>query len=419
MVGTLKLVNPGEPWLMPTWESTVDGKRADGSRRQMRERRQCKTRKEAEAWHNTRLAAAINGTIESKRDRSKREKVQREKTARESIGASIDHWLAECERKVSASKPSLSSSAFGRYELAARQIKALVGERSIAGFEQFKTRKALFQELERRGGQNGKTLGRRSVEHARTVIRQSFGAAVEAELVASNPFVGMKLDFLDSKKSAARKPPPDDVVNRILAATEAEAYQHLAIPVLLAAATGMRMGEILALHWSNVDLDAAKLDVTRSLDGTTMTIKKPKTESGKREINLDDDVVVALRAHKAKQNEWASQCYGRYKLGLVNCDLNGDLWKTGTFSKMYARFARALGVAASFHDLRHFHGSQLNKHGVDAKTISTRLGHSDVRFTMQRYVHSDAEQDRRAASVMGSVLRAAKEAAKEADEAAT
>ncbi len=127
MTGTLKLVSVGESWELPTWESTVDGKRANGSRRQMRERRQCKTRKEAEAWHNTRLVAAITGTIESKRDKNKREKATREKNKRESIGATIDAWLARRE-------PALGLKARARYHGLSVQIKRLIGDEPIASF---------------------------------------------------------------------------------------------------------------------------------------------------------------------------------------------------------------------------------------------------------------------------------------------
>jgi integrase len=379
------------------YESYVNQPFPDGTRKQRYQRKRHPTLKAATVWHRKREVAANDGSLESDREIRARAKTQRERNARECIGASIDTWL---ERRAAA----LSNSALNRYELAARQVKALVGERSVAGFGR-KDAFTLCVQLAARGGQNGKPLSSRSVTHARSVASQSFDEAVQLGIIDTNPFVGLKIS---GKKSAERVPPEVDDLRRLLAATDAEQHQDLAIPVLLAIAAGMRMGEVLGLPWSNVDLDAGVLHVKCALDGTNMQIKSTKTESGRRSIALDPDVVAALRAHRLRQKEWALLCGGSYdrKADLVNCSPGGAPWKTGTFSKMYQRFARSLGIRANFHDLRHAHGSQLIAAGVDAKTVSTRLGHSDVRFTLSRYIHSGTEQDRRAANVMGGVLRA-------------
>jgi len=254
----------------------------------------------------------------------------------------------------------------------------------------------------------------------RAVVQRSFDVAVEQDVIPTNPLRGMRLRGLE--KSAERTPPDLDVIAALIDAAERdEANAAFAMPIRLASACGMRLGEILALRWANVDLDSVESDddpeagpkifVRESLDGSNMKVKSTKSVKGKRDIALDPDTVAALRLHRQKQREWAMLCgpgYDRAKdLVYRGPASGGGFWKSYAFSSQYVTFRRSLGVAQSFHDLRHKHGSQLIEEGVDARTVANRLGHSDPRFTMSRYVHSGREADKRAAALMGKALRAA------------
>jgi integrase len=167
--------------------------------------------------------------------------------------------------------------------------------------------------------------------------------------------------------------------------------------------TGMRLGEILALQWGEVDLDGAAVNVCRSLAKTMaggVQHKDPKSDAGRRTVELDAELVDLLRAHRKMQNE------RRLLLGagwrdrdLVFCTVDGSPINPTTASKTWAttvrRHAPKLKLPViRFHDLRHSHAPQLLDAGVRPDVVTERLGHSSVAFTLQRYGHRYADDQR-------------------------
>jgi integrase len=149
---------------------------------------------------------------------------------------------------------------------------------------------------------------------------------------------------------------------------------------LLALATGMRRGELLALQWGDIDLDSGTLRVERSLEETKagLRLKSPKTKRGRRNISLPPSAVVVLRAHKVKLLEL------RLALGMGNIapetlvfsTIEGGLLRPRNLSKAWSRVqAEKKLPRVSFQALRFSHVSVLIRSGVDVLTISRRLGH--------------------------------------------
>lgn len=159
---------------------------------------------------------------------------------------------------------------------------------------------------------------------------------------------------------------------------------------MLALATGLRRGELLALTWTNVDLGKALITVCRSLQQTNggVSIKEPKSGRG-RQLALPAFAVEALRAHRARQAE------ERLLLGpaYVDKDLvfpryDGSFWEPDSFTSSFASAVRKLGLrAVNFHALRHSHATILLKQGVNPKVVSERLGHAKVGTTLDIYSH--------------------------------
>jgi integrase len=172
--------------------------------------------------------------------------------------------------------------------------------------------------------------------------------------------------------------------------------------------TGMRQGELLALQWTDLLLDANQPSVTvrRSLEMREhgkRQIGKPKTEAGRRRIDLSARAVNALRAHRKRQNE------ERLALGsgwddqdLVFCNTIGrhlepNNVKRGSFGPL----KKAAGVPEiRFHDLRHTAASVLLLEGVPAKVVSEMLGHASIAITLNTYSHVLPTMQRSAAAAM-------------------
>ena len=155
--------------------------------------------------------------------------------------------------------------------------------------------------------------------------------------------------------------------------------------------TGLRRGELLALRWGDIDLEAGLLTVQRALervDGATR-FKDPKTKRSRRTISLPRFVMERLRRHHAKQGEWLlHNGFGRPTPETLVFERGGEPWIPNTFGTVFMRALSDAGVPhVRLHDLRHTFASMALDAGVDLKTVSNALGHSTISTTADIYVH--------------------------------
>jgi integrase len=196
--------------------------------------------------------------------------------------------------------------------------------------------------------------------------------------------------------------------------------------VCVAAFTGARRGEILALRWEDFDPTAKTLRIERSVEETEeygLQIKGPKTERGKRTIEIDDDLVTLLLAERKR--------YLRIVAGVpdgVNVDLSlvkfpadalvfpcppthGEpfsftkLRSPGDVTNGFKRWARKLSFPElRFHDLRGTHETLLLDAGVPVHVVAARCGH-DPAVLLRSYAKRTRKADRSAAGVIGELSR--------------
>ena len=171
---------------------------------------------------------------------------------------------------------------------------------------------------------------------------------------------------------------------------------------VVALGTGMRRGELCALRWQDVNLDAATLRVERSLEQTRksgLRFKEPKSTRGRRTISLSPAVVAELRKHWAAQQEQRLSLGlgGSPRDGLVFADWDGSPWAPDRLSDNFADTMKAAGLPhVTLHTLRHTHASQLIRSGVDILTVSRRLGHATATVTLNVYGHLITTEDKAA-----------------------
>ena len=182
---------------------------------------------------------------------------------------------------------------------------------------------------------------------------------------------------------------------------------------IVALFTGMRLGEVLALRWLNVDLDGKVIRVREALEETKahgLQVKAPKTRAGRRDIGLPDIVVDALRDHRRQQLE-LRMALGAGKMpvdALVFPTLEGGHQAPSDASRAWGLVADGLGMPEiTFHGLRHTHASQLIDAGVDIVTISKRLGHASPDVTLRVYAHLFRRDDDKAAAAINAALAGA------------
>ena len=165
--------------------------------------------------------------------------------------------------------------------------------------------------------------------------------------------------------------------------------------------SGMRRAEVLGLQWVNVNLEQGEILIRSTLveiEGK-LIMGEPKTRAGRRTIAITPDTVQVLKAHKQRQHlEQKNAMEGWEDTGLVFTTSIGTPIYPGNLARAYKALIRKAGVTnIRFHDLRHTAASLSIRRGDSAKLVADRLGHTNVSFTMNTYVHLFDDQRRAAA----------------------
>ena len=175
----------------------------------------------------------------------------------------------------------------------------------------------------------------------------------------------------------------------------------------LSAMTGMRRGEILGLRWCDLDLDQSRLSVRQALVSVGYEVIKstPKSHNA-RVIDLDQETVEQLRAHRSRQEaeraEWGADYQDQ---DLVVAKENGESIHPQTFSQSFERLIKKARLRTiRLHDLRHTHATLALKAGVPVKVISERLGHESPAFTLKQYAHVIPGMQAEAAAQVASLV---------------
>ena len=249
--------------------------------------------------------------------------------------------------------------------------------------------------------------------NATRIIAASFPLSPDVptwQLIATNPATDLELPSIPKTEMATLT---RQQAAALLKAAEARPLmRHL---ILLGVATGARLGELLALCWTDLDLDAGtvKIGWSRRIVNRRMQVKEPKTEAGYRTVILGPTTLAALRrlhteqaqrrlALGARYHPDAERRQARQAMGthtpqdeyLVICKPDGRPYRPDSTSTQFRSFIDNQGLpkAVHVHTLRHSAASFLAAAGVPASDIAAQLGHKDGgALALKVYVHPMAE----------------------------
>lgn len=226
-----------------------------------------------------------------------------------------------------------------------------------------------------------------------SIINRVFKYAVHLDIIQTNP-----VDRIIRPKQ--QKPRKEKI-----ALTKEELKQFLTLakkdvrPVLYTAwhtlaYTGLRRGELLGLEWSDIDFENKTISVNKTLvtvNGSLYT-QSPKTKRSTRTISLDDATIQVLKNWKLEQKKQFFK-NGVKSKDIVITNIKGSYLDFAYFRDELKKFLSAHNLKRfSVHSLRHTHASLLFEAGIEPKTISDRLGHSNIQTTLNMYTHLNDKQ---------------------------
>jgi integrase len=256
--------------------------------------------------------------------------------------------------------------------------------------------------------------------------------------------LAVKWGWIDSAPTARATPPrversemkvpTPEQLSALVKAAEAE-DPVLATAVALAALTGARRGELVALRWSDIDMIRGRVRIARSL-----TVSRGEQHMGPtkthqvRDLALDQVCIEILRRRWIYMTDLSNRADSPLVSDpyVLTYNANGEISANpDTLTHGFARLCEALEKPAltelkkskpkakrtdltpgerwpfRFHDLRHFSVTTLIAAGVDVRTVADRHGHARATMTLDRYAHALPERDREAAGLLGQVLQQA------------
>lgn len=167
-------------------------------------------------------------------------------------------------------------------------------------------------------------------------------------------------------------------------------------------ATGCRIGEVLALEWSDIDLKKGTIRVSKTLNRYQET-NTPKSKAGLRDIEIDRATVLLLKQYKNRQQVLSWQL-GRSET-IVFTPFTTKYAYACLLRKRLQKHFKAAGVPdISFHGFRHTHATIMLYAGIEAKDLQYRLGHSNISMTLNTYVHATKEGAKKAVSIFETAI---------------
>ncbi|MCD8054616.1 MAG: site-specific integrase [Lachnospiraceae bacterium] len=255
-----------------------------------------------------------------------------------------------------------------------------------------------FLDQQKRSGRlSGGVLSDKTISDIKAVLLQILRFAKRKGLI----------DTVPEYRAAASRPPEISVLTKQeQKKVEAQAMKEdtaFSLGIFLSLYGGLRIGEVCGLQWNDFDFQNGTVRIHKTVQRvaetggasaakTKVVIGTPKTDCSVRTIPLPVDVFHYLAAHQGVGDCYVLTGSIRYMEPRVCLD-------------RYKRLLRRAGVADhTFHTLRHTFATRCVESGVDVKSLSEIMGHSDVKITLQRYVHPSMDAKKAEVNKLSSPL---------------
>lgn len=299
------------------------------------------------------------------------------------FGEWLDYWYETyCKPNV---RPGTQSNYEGyiRWYLRPKLGSIPLNKLTVSDIQQMCTWMMTEARIDQKNGNGG--LSDSQVRNCYSLCERILEKAVSVNLIARNPAKGCKLPPI--RRNEMKILSREDMQKVLIQAKEENYYELF----LLEFATGLRLGELMALQWDDVNLTTGELRINKqaNLAGSKLVISEPKTKAAVRTLILPPSVRKVLAEYKTMVNsKWLFPSPKKEDLPI----------RPSVVSFRLRKILNHAGCEpVRFHDLRHTFATNALAHGMDIKTLSTILGHVSSATTLNTYSHVTDEMRRKAA----------------------
>ena len=303
--------------------------------------------------------------------------------SRMTVGLWLDRWFD------TYSRPHIRQNTAAGYLLMIDIAKEYVGRIDLEALCSFDLQNVINKRLYNHY---------REAQYFCTVMKMAFARAVKLKIIPENP-----AEDLELPKKPPKRPFIAPTKEQREALIEAPSIYYCWRQMMLVEfMTGLRRGELLALHWEDLNLEEGWLKVRHALvngrkeagmDAYPVFLSEPKTEKSRRQLYLPPALCRELAAYKVQQMKLRLQNGHWEHPEMVFTDKDGAYISPCVFSSQYVKVRKKLGIKTTFHMLRHDMASRMKaSHRFDFKDIQEQLGHSTIQITMDIYTHINEEK---------------------------
>jgi integrase len=322
------------------------------------------------------------------------------------LGQWLDTWLWDYK------KPSVRPNTFSSYEQNVRiHIKPEIGDVLLKELKPVTIQK-FYNSKHKDGDTEAKDkISAATIKKIHNIIHEALEQAIKNDILNKNVSERVSLPRLIKEEV------------RVLTKEEQKSLlefisgDRLECAFILDLATGLRIGELLGLRWKDIDLKEGVVRVNQSLNRikefkslddytTKLHFGEIKTRSGRRSIPIPKNVIKALNAHKARQDEEKSKYSDDYQdKDLVFCtELGTPLEPRNLMRKFYSIVDNLKIPEANFHCMRHTFATRALEAGINPKVVQEMLGHANISMTLDTYSHVLPDTKRAAADKLNALF---------------
>ena len=278
-------------------------------------------------------------------------------------------------------KPSVKIRSFNKYESVVKDyINPLIGELDLVACNCAVIQDYVCKLINLNSSKTKTPLATNTIYGIVQVLKQGFKLALELELILKDPTLKIKLPSATEKEVLALTREEQKIIENYCLLNPKTNY----IGIIISLYTGIRLGELLALTWGDIDFDKKlmfikKTSYSAKIEGKyVIVVDKPKTKKSNRIIPLPEKIINLLLIHRNNSTG-----------DFIISTRNNKMVEVRSYQRTFASILAKCSIKHyNYHCLRHTFATRALELGMDIKTLSEILGHTNVSITLNRYAHS-------------------------------